>query len=147
MNKYQLLSDHLAASSGDEWLASFSELEAVLGFPLPKAARTGRSWWTNDLGKSHSRAWAAKGWHVGDVDHAAQEVLFRRGALPAAARAETAHSSRGVQPPAMREAAETASARNRTTRTLGAAAMVTAGVAVVAGLGAMLARGVTRRSR
>jgi len=80
MSKYQPLSDRLTASPGDEWLTSFAELESVLGFPLPKAARTGRAWWANDPEKSHSRAWADHGWEVGDVDHAAERVVFRRGA-------------------------------------------------------------------
>jgi hypothetical protein len=90
MSKYQPLTDHLAAHPEEEWRASFSELEAVLGFPLPKAARTGRTWWANDLDKSHSRAWTAHGWAVGDVDHAAERVVFRRGAASGAALVEAA---------------------------------------------------------
>jgi hypothetical protein len=151
MSKYEPLSEHLAARRGDEWPASFSELEAVLGFPLPKAARAGRAWWTNDPDKSHSRAWAAQGWQVGDVDHAAERVVFRRGAASGAALVEAAGLqplARGageIQPPALREAAETASARMHATRALGATALVTAGMAVVAGLGAAVVRGLMRR--
>jgi len=137
MSKYQPLSDRLAARLGDEWPTSFSELEAVLGFPLPKAARAGRAWWANDPVRPHSRAWAAQGWEVGEVDHAAERVVFRRGAAPTAAQE--------VQPPAMREAAESASARMHATRKLGAAAVVAAGVAVVAGIGALVMRGVRGR--
>jgi len=139
MSKYAPLSRHLSASAGDEWRASFSELESVLGFALPKAARASRAWWINDPDKSHSRAWAAHGWEVGDVDHAAERVVFRKGG----AAAELPR--REVQPPAMREAAETASARMHATRALGMTAMVTASLAVVAGLGALLARGAMRR--
>lgn len=150
MSKYNPLADRLAAHSGDEWGASFSELEAVLGFPLPKAAQSGRAWW-NDPDKSHSRAWAAQGWEVGDVDHSARRVVFRRGAVSPAAlmratsveplpRTEPAPASE-IQPPALRKASEAASAKTRRNRALGAGAVVAAGVAVVAGLGAMLLRG------
>ena len=145
MSKYQPLSERLAASPGDEWRASFSELESVLGFPLPKAARTSRGWWANDSGKAHSRAWSAHGWAVGDVDHAAGRVVFRRGAALAPAAELTPAPSGKVQPPAMREAAESASTQMRLNRALGATALVTAGLAVVAGLGAIVVRGMTRR--
>jgi hypothetical protein len=149
MSKYGPLSEHLAARRGDEWPASFSELEAVLGFPLPKAARAGRAWWTNDPDKSHSRAWAAQGWEVGDVDHAAERVVFRRGAASGATLVEAAGlkplARSEIQPPALRDAAESASARMHASRALGATALVTAGVAVVAGLGAALVRGLMRR--
>jgi hypothetical protein len=135
MSKYSPLSDHLAAHPADEWRPSFSELESVLGFPLPKAARLGRAWWANDPEKSHSRAWTVHGWVVGDVDPAARRVEFRRGArlLPDA-----------VQPQVMREAAEAASAQMHAGRKVGAAAIAAAGVAVMAGLGAVLLKAMRR---
>ena len=43
MSKYDPLSDRLAGHPASEWRANFAELEEVLGFPLPKAARTGRT--------------------------------------------------------------------------------------------------------
>jgi hypothetical protein len=172
MSKYQPLSEHLSAAAADEWRPSFQELEQILGFPLPKAARTSRSWWANDADKSHSRAWAAHGWEVGDVDHAAERVVFRRGAAsgialaaaadlkplgaksagaapskPARTAASASAADAAAQPPAMRDAAEAASARMHATRTLGAAAIVTAAAAVMAGLGAVIARGVGRKRR
>jgi hypothetical protein len=135
MSKYSPLSEHLAAHPADEWRPSFSELESVLGFPLPKAARFGRTWWANDPEKSHSRAWTVHGWVVGDVDPAGRRVEFRRGARLA---------PDVVQPPAMREAAETASAQMHATRKVGAAAIAAAGVAVVAGLGAVVLQAMRR---
>ena len=77
MGKYDRLSEHLAAWPTDEWRASFAEVEKVLGSALPKTARTGRAWWANDPEKSHSGAWAAQGWEVGDVDHAADRLVGR----------------------------------------------------------------------
>ena len=138
MSKYAPLSKHLAGRAGEEWRASFAELEAVLGFALPKAARTGRAWWSNDAPTAQSRAWAAQGWRVGDLDPAAQEVVFRRGAEP---------PDDAVQPAVLREAAEAASPQTHAARALGATAIITAGVAVLAGLGAVLARGLLRGNR
>jgi hypothetical protein len=135
MSKYDPLSVRLAGHPALEWRASFSELESLLGFPLPKAARTGRAWWTDAPGKSHSRAWSLLGWRVDEVDHAGEQVVFRKNA---AAPSE-------VQPPVMREAAENASARMQATQTVRATVIAAAGVATVIGLGAMLVRAVTRR--
>jgi hypothetical protein len=96
MSKYRPLSEHLAARTGNAWSASFAEVEAVLGFPLPKAARAGRAWWADDPAKSHSLAWTQQGWDA-DVDPAGERVVFRRSA-PAAE----------IQPPAMKAPAEAA---------------------------------------
>lgn len=168
MSKYQPLSDHLAARPGEEWRTSFSELEAVLGFPLPKAARTGRGWWVNDPDKTHSRAWAVQGWEVGDVDQAAGQVVFRKGAASGATLVETAGlqplEAAKAEPPRVRspeelaalaaerpedEALEEMQPPDRIARSpafaLGATALVTAGLAVAAGLGAALVRGAMRR--
>lgn len=135
MSKYASLSERLAAHPGDEWHASFAELEGLLGFALPKAARSGRVWWANDPAKSHSRAWTAHGWEVGHVDHGAQHVVFRKGPIAASE----------VQPPALREAAETASTQMHATRALGTAALVAAGAGLVGALGALIVRLVRRK--
>jgi hypothetical protein len=159
MSKYQPLSDHLAASPGDEWLTSFAELETVLGFPLPKAARSSRTWWANDPEKSHSRAWAVHGWEVGDVDHAAERVVFRRGgasalALQAAAQlkplAQAPAASEPVPPvpPVPRGAGEADSppARPLLVQALRPVALASAGFAVLATMSAfMLGRMMRRR--
>jgi hypothetical protein len=139
MSKYEPLSAHLAGAAGDEWQTTFAELEAVLGFPLPKAARAGRAWWANDPERSHARAWAAQGWEVGDVDHAAERVVFRRGGASGAALVAAA----GLKPLARSEVKPTT--ERAFSRGFGPKAAVAAGLAVVAGLGALLARGAMRR--
>ena len=139
MSKYEPLSAHLAGAADDEWRTTFSELEAVLGFPLPKAARAGRAWWANDPEKSHSGAWAAQGWEVGDVDHAAERVVFRRGAASGAALVAAAGLQPLAAPAVAPKAAERPSGR------FGTKTALAAGLAVVAGLGALLVRGATRR--
>lgn len=132
MSKYSPLSEHLAAHPADEWRPSFSELESVLGFPLPKAARFGRAWWANDPEKTHSRAWTVHGWVVGDVDPAARRVEFRRGArlVPDVVQSEATREAEAAPTPVARKA--------------GAAAIAAAGVAVVAGLGAVVLQAMRR---
>ncbi|THD62292.1 hypothetical protein [Phenylobacterium sp.] len=80
MSKHNPLSARLAGHAGPEWRASFAELEALLGFPLPKAARTGKAWWKNDAASPHGRAWAQAGWAAEDIDHAQGLVTFRKAA-------------------------------------------------------------------
>ncbi|RAK60615.1 hypothetical protein DJ021_12760 [Phenylobacterium hankyongense] len=150
MSKYQPLSDRLTGHPEDEWRASFAELEEVLGFPLPKGARSGRAWWANDLAKAHSRAWAAHGWAVGDIDHAAERVVFRRGAASGQALQKAAGleplqdraGSTGVQPAVTKvvsKATPQPAAINH--RALRIAALVAGGAAVVAGVAALVVRG------
>jgi hypothetical protein len=126
MSKYDPLSARLAAHPAEEWRASFSELESVLGFPLPKAARVGRAWWSDDPGKTHSRSWTLHGWSVDDVDHAGEQVVFRRSAAAPAEPAAPVVASVRMQKP-------------------GALAIAAAGAAVLAGLGLLAARLVGRR--
>ena len=80
MGKYEPLSARLARETADEWTARFAELERVLGFPLPRSARTYREWWANqrDSGHSQARGWQDAGWQVWKVDLKREEVTFRR---------------------------------------------------------------------
>jgi hypothetical protein len=113
---------------------------------------------------------------VGDVDHAAERVVFRRGAASGAALVEAAelkplgealaNPPKAAQPAPPATPAEPAAPPNEpaapaatanepspappapeapVSRALGATALVTAGLAVVAGLGAALVRGIARR--
>lgn len=77
MGKYDALQRHLMAGSLTEWRASFSEIEAVLDFPLPRSAYVYPAWWSNDAtGHSHSRAWLGAGWKTAQVDLQTQQVTF-----------------------------------------------------------------------
>ena len=67
------------ASSGQQLVKSFGDLEELLGDELPESAREHRAWWANDLSSSrHSKAWMGAGWKVDDVDFAAETVTFLR---------------------------------------------------------------------
>lgn len=135
MSKYNPLIEHLAESPQDEWRASFAEVEGVLGFPLPKAARSGRTWWANDPEKAHSRAWAAHGWEVGDVDHAAERVVFRRAAASGVALQAAGPAVAGEAP-----ARETP-----LPKALWPAALLAAGAMTAAAVGGLMLRMVFRR--
>ena len=77
MSKYRPLSDQLSLHDGDEWRATFAEIEGVLGSSLPKAAQQA-AWWIGTVEKPHQRAWLDHGWRVADVDKVAGAVTFRR---------------------------------------------------------------------
>lgn len=80
MSKYEPLAEHLTRERDDKWAASFAEVEAVLGFPLPASARRYREWWANQRGGGHSqtKGWQDAGWQVWQVDLEKERVTFRR---------------------------------------------------------------------
>jgi hypothetical protein len=152
MSKYQPLSRRLSGQPGDEWPASFSELERVLGFALPKAARTSRAWWGED--RSHSRAWTAHGWAAGDVDLVAERVTFRRSAASPATIVQAAGLRPLADPEPTGESADDPTglalpARSDPEGMAGAtrmpAGLIAAGLALVAGAGALAVRALVRR--
>ena len=77
--KYQPLADYLAAQSADEVRLSLSQIEALLGAPLPPSAYV-RSWWWNKGAKQlAAQPWRAVGWEAA-LNRRADEwrVTFRR---------------------------------------------------------------------
>ena len=80
--KYARLYCHLSRLEDWEWRASFDEIEAILGFSLPKSARTYPAWWGNERGPNishtHSLAWTSQGWGTSELDLEAERVAFRR---------------------------------------------------------------------
>ncbi len=80
MGKYEPLAAHLGQTGTDSLVATFAELEEILGFPLPPSAHRYREWWANQRGGGHSQAkgWQDAGWKVWEVDLASKRVEFRR---------------------------------------------------------------------
>lgn len=79
--KYVPLYHHLVQLAGNEWRATFSEIEKVLGFKLPDSARTHRPWWANQGqrgGHSHALAWEMAGWRTSQVDMVDERLVFVR---------------------------------------------------------------------
>lgn len=79
MGKYERFRGFLQSLDSESQRLSFAEIERILGFKLPKSARSYPAWWSNDdTGHSHARAWLEAGWRTGDVDMAARKVTLTR---------------------------------------------------------------------
>lgn len=133
MKKYDPLTKHLKGLSGDEWRPTFGELEAVLGFPLPKLAHTSGAFWANEGLRPHNLAWLDAGWKVGEVDRKGGTVVFKRTPAPRAPIA--------VPDEAVAEAISKQKAR------LGAAALMAGSAALVAGIGALAFKALRGRKK
>lgn len=99
MAKYDLLNRYLRSLKTDLWHATFTQIEAVLGFQLPASARKHQAWWSNSAegGHSHARSWLEADWQTQGLNLSSEEVDFRRCA---------AKSSDGRLAPAIKEPAK-----------------------------------------
>jgi hypothetical protein len=138
MSKYDPLTARLAGHAGPEWRASFAEIEAVLGFPLPKGARAGKVWWQNTGAQPHQRAWIGAGWQAAEVDHTGGAITFRR----RVARPAPAAQAPG-QPPAAADEPAILSRLEATPKWT--FALVATGLTIAAGLSVFAIRGWMRR--
>ena len=80
-SKYRNLYHHLCDRQGLVWNASFAEIETILGFKLPPAARRHRAWWgnqSNGNGHVQSLAWTSAGWDAANVNLEIECLTFRR---------------------------------------------------------------------
>jgi hypothetical protein len=57
---------------------SFEQIEHILGFGLPNAAKKHRQWWENNsqYGHSWAKSWLENGWKVNEVKQ--NYVIFKR---------------------------------------------------------------------
>ena len=72
---------HLLLSRGPEigsMELQFCAIESALGTTLPKSARTGRKWWSNDPARAQAYSWMATGWKTEAVDLQSETVAFSR---------------------------------------------------------------------
>lgn len=79
MGIYDKLGEYLSGQNSDHVMLGFNELEAILGFDLPRSSRVHRPWWAND--RSHVQAadgWCDHGWVVKSVDIENEIVKFQR---------------------------------------------------------------------
>ena len=85
--KYHRLYTHLRRLPTQEWKTTFSEVESIIGFPLPPSARLHRTWWSNQTAPNNrcpAHAWDAAGWETAEVDIDAETLHLRRKPAPAA---------------------------------------------------------------
>lgn len=80
MGVYEPLKKHLESLPGDEWNASFSEIEGILSRKLPDSAYDYRPWWGNQKTGNHSqaKAWREAGWETREVNLERKFVRFER---------------------------------------------------------------------
>ena len=80
--KYYPLYVHLQDSDRDEITLTFAAIESLLGLKLPASARKQRGWWGNrSRGGVQAAAWMGAGYHVANLDLAAEQVTFARPTL------------------------------------------------------------------
>ncbi len=90
MGKYDPLTQYLQNKPVEIWEARFSDVESVLGFPLPRSAHEYPAWWANqEPGHSQTRGWQDAGWETGQVDLSAKKVRFKRRQRPMSQRANS----------------------------------------------------------
>ena len=79
MSKYEPLPQFLSSVGGTLHRMSFTEIERILGFKLPKSAYEHEAWWSNNAtGHSHAHAWMKFGWRTEAVDLSRRKVTFQR---------------------------------------------------------------------
>ena len=78
-DKYRNLQSWLENNSNERITLAFNEIEEILGFDLPKSARTHTEWWAND--STHSQAvWLGAGYKTIDSSNAvsAKRIAFEK---------------------------------------------------------------------
>jgi hypothetical protein len=79
MTKYEPLKTFLARNTTSEVPMRFSEIEQIIGAPLPPVAFKHRAWWSNNPSNSViTLAWLDAGYKTERVDMASQRLVFRR---------------------------------------------------------------------
>ena len=75
-SKYQPLYQFLANLAESERPMTFTEVEQILGFPLPAAARKHQAWWANDKTHTEAQAWLDAGWKTAKANLIEESVVF-----------------------------------------------------------------------
>lgn len=80
MGKYDPIRRFLESAGSESFEASFSQVEEILGFELPKSAYRHQAWWANEThgSHSHSRSWQDAGWETCQVNTNRRTVRFER---------------------------------------------------------------------
>lgn len=79
MSKYDKLRDFLNKQTNSSQKMTFSEIEEILGIPLPISAYKYQQWWGNaPIPSRQSHAWVSIGWETEGIDLAGKKVTFRQ---------------------------------------------------------------------
>lgn len=78
-SKYDPLGAHLRTRAATEVPMSFSEIEKVIGAPLPPKAQNHAAWWSNNPSNNvMTKVWLDAGYRSERVDLASRRLVFRR---------------------------------------------------------------------
>lgn len=90
-SKYDPLGAFLAAQKTSEVALSFSEIEKVIGAPLPPKAVNYPAWWSNNTSNNTmTKVWLEAGYRTERVDVRSRRLVFRRLQSPARGPGENA---------------------------------------------------------
>lgn len=79
MSRYAPLTSHLRNAVGSRVPMSFSEIEKIIGGPLPASATNHRAWWSNNPTNSvMTKAWLEAGFRSEQVDMEGRHLVFHR---------------------------------------------------------------------
>ena len=81
MAKYDPLQRYLSSQPEGGCSLTFSQIEKIIGAPLPPSARRHKSWWGNDNTHVQAQTWMGAGWMTDPPRLEEEIVLFRRAYL------------------------------------------------------------------
>jgi len=78
-SKYHPLFAHLKQNQTQSLTLTLSEIEQIVGIPLPNSANKNRGWWSNrSQGALQAQAWMQAGYHVSEIDLAKGKISFSK---------------------------------------------------------------------
>ena len=75
--KYDPIGEYLYRTGEEEVTLTFDQMKGILGFDLPKSAKTYNAWWSN-TGQRHAIAWTAYGYMTERVTLDLCKIRFRK---------------------------------------------------------------------
>ena len=90
MPKYDRLGRHLSGlDRSQKHTLTFDQIESLLGFALPRSAKSYQAWWANQKNGRHVQAnsWLDEGWVTEDLSLAERRVTFAQSNVPRMPRA------------------------------------------------------------
>ena len=78
MEKYRPLERYLSEQREESCTLTFSEIEGLIGAPLPASAKAHPPWWGNDRTHVQARSWMRAGWTVERPRLDEEQVRFVR---------------------------------------------------------------------
>ncbi|MDD5022471.1 MAG: hypothetical protein PHR82_10155, partial [Endomicrobiaceae bacterium] len=80
LGKYEPLYRYLCLQSSDTVTLSFSELEKILGFALPKSAGTYTMWWSPGGSHTQCKSWVQAGYKAVNIQQGiwAKQMTFKK---------------------------------------------------------------------